>query len=170
MAGISVDKNPEYPAQTIICFYGRRPVYGNFFIMPFQCGGRRFNCSEQYFQYKKAMFFQDQKTANKIMKTSSPGQQKKLGRRVRGYNESKWSEVRSEVMLHGLIQKFSQNPEAKKSLLATGDARLAECKDKIWGNGLALNNPNAANPRKWRGTNLLGQVLEKVRENLSKEE
>lgn len=53
-------------------------------------------------------------------------------------------------------------------LLETGDAVLVEASplDKIWGIGLARDNADASNPKKWKGLNLLGKALMAVREDL----
>jgi len=43
-------------------------------------------------------------------------------------------------------------------LLSTGDKILVEAspKDNVWGIGLDEESPDAANPKRWPGTNLLG--------------
>jgi len=38
--------------------------------------------------------------------------------------------------------------------------------DKIWGIGLGEDDPARLDPRKWKGTNWLGEVLTKLRDNL----
>jgi len=54
--------------------------------------------------------------------------------------------------------------------LVNGHTRLSGFKasplDLIWGIGFAANDPNAFTPNKWRGMNLLGQVLDEVREHI----
>ncbi len=54
----------------------------------------------------------------------------------------------------------------KQQLLDTGDSILAECavKDLVWGIGLSMKDPNRFDTTKWRGRNLLGNLLMKVRE------
>lgn len=158
-------KNPENPAQTVTLFYGRQPVLSNFYICPFKIGKLKFNSTEMFFQQRKALFFEDYKMADKIMRAKSPGQQKKLGRLVKGYNEERWTRVRTQTMESGCIAKFTQNQHAKEVLLATGDSKLAECSltDRVWGVGLRLNDPKASNPKNWCGQNLMGSVLENVR-------
>jgi predicted NAD-dependent protein-ADP-ribosyltransferase YbiA (DUF1768 family) len=37
---------------------------------------------------------------------------------------------------------------------------------QIWGIGLPADSPDVQNPNKWKGLNVLGQVLMKVREDL----
>ena len=39
--------------------------------------------------------------------------------------------------------------------------------DRIWGVGMRSNDPNIRDPKKWKGQNILGFALMKVRENLS---
>lgn len=169
--GIVEGENPENQAQTLILFYGRRPIYSNFVMTMFKVDGRQFNCTEQYFQYQKAKYFDDQPTAGQIMKTGSPARQKKLGRSVKGYDEQRWRQIRMKVMEDGCMAKFTQNQKAKETLLATGDKILVECtpNDRVWGNGLHLSDKRALCPKKWRGTNLMGQVLMKVRNLVANE-
>ena len=170
--GEVVGRNPTNLAQTIILFYGRQPVYSNFYILPFKTDGRQFNCTEQYFQYRKAIYFGDVKTAAKIMKTISPRQQKKLGRQVNRYEEQRWKQVRFKIMEEGCMAKFTQNNGEREKLLATGDSRLAECSptDKIWAIGLSLTDHRALNPKKWKGQNLMGAVLENVRDCIAEKD
>ena len=72
------------------------------------------------------------------------------------------------VVYEGLIAKFSQNDELRKRLIDTGDSTLAECavKDKIWGIGLSMTDPDRMDIAKWRGQNLLGYALMMVRSRL----
>ena len=56
-----------------------------------------------------------------------------------------------------------------QKLLKTGDIILAEASpyDKIYGIGLKPNDPRVQDPTQWKGQNLLGKALMKVREELS---
>ena len=38
--------------------------------------------------------------------------------------------------------------------------------DNIWGIGLAADDPRAADPAQWQGTNWLGETLDRVRQQL----
>ena len=57
------------------------------------------------------------------------------------------------------------------ALVYTGQRRLAEASphDKLWGIGLSACGYRASSPGTWRGSNLLGQALEHVRETLCSE-
>ena len=67
------------------------------------------------------------------------------------------------------MHKFSQNADLKAFILATGDKIIVEASpvDRIWGVGLAPDNPYAWQPEKWQGRNLLGFALMEVRDILS---
>ena len=73
-----------------------------------------------------------------------------------------------QYMLLGNWHKFSQNRELREFLLSTGDSVLVEASpyDAIWGIRLAASSPEAQDPMKWRGQNLLGFALMEVRDEL----
>ena len=123
---------------------------------------------EQYMMYQKAICFNDTETAEKILKISDVAQIKALGRLVKNYDDNHWNGVRQIVVYEGLLAKFSQNDELKNQLKATGDAILAECavQDRIWGIGLSMKDENRFDRTKWKGQNLLGYALMKVRDKI----
>lgn len=118
--------------------------------------------------YKKAVCFKDKDTADKILEVDDVAYIKKLGRLVSNYNESYWNGIRQIVVFEGLLAKFSQNENLKEHLKATGNSILAECavKDRIWGIGLSMKDPDRFEVSKWTGQNLLGYALMMVREQL----
>jgi ribA/ribD-fused uncharacterized protein len=128
----------------------------------------RFLNNEQFMMYCKAKMFGDDETASKIIKATTPREHKALGRQVRGFDEAKWSEKRELYVRKGCHAKFSQNPEMLKFLLGTEGTELVEASpyDRIWGVGLAANNPAIHDKSKWLGLNLLGKCLMQVRTQL----
>lgn len=80
--------------------------------------------------------------------------------------------LRFDIVTFGNVAKFSQHPELAAHLRATGDAVLVEASpvDKVWGIGLSAGDANANDPTAWRGLNLLGFSLMRVRRILNKEE
>lgn len=140
----------------------------NWFYCNFIVDGVHFNSGEQYMMYSKAMLMGDQETAAKILEQRDFSKIKKLGRLVTPFDSQKWNACKEEVMFKGLKAKFEQNPELKAQLLETGEAILAEAaqKDLIWGIGLRITSPSRFDRSKWKGQNLLGKTLMKVREAL----
>ena len=57
-----------------------------------------FSSSEQMFMWFKAKFFDDQEIADKIYKSSSPEEARRLGRSVKNYDEVRWDRVRVMYM------------------------------------------------------------------------
>ena len=95
--------------------------------------------------------------------------QRKFGRQVKYFKNDIWLKHRYDIVFRGNLEKFSQSSELKLFLLGTGNKYLAESSptDLIWGIGLSDQDPERFDMKKWRGTNLLGEVLMKVRENLN---
>lgn len=156
---------------TIIKFYDPHKENGylsNWFISPFSYAGKRYFSCEQYLMEQKALTFGDDEIAEKIMKSRNLSEIKRLGRQVARYNENLWKTIRPQVMRRGLRAKFQQNPELLLALLGTGNAILAECapRDAIWGIGLGVDDPRCDDTKEWRGRNLLGRALMRVREDL----
>ncbi|OCG77517.1 hypothetical protein A9G44_04670 [Gilliamella sp. Occ4-3] len=118
--------------------------------------------------YSKALLFKDIESANAILSIPSSKMQKKLGQTVRNFDENIWNKHKKEIVFEGNYAKFSQNDELKKYLLSTKDKVLAEASpyDKIWGIGLSIDDEMRFNMAKWRGKNLLGEVLMQVRKAL----
>ncbi|MFD2352846.1 NADAR family protein [Nonomuraea ferruginea] len=118
----------------------------------------------------KALLFGDEVAAEKILAAAHPGEAKKLGRAVGGFDEETWAAHRYEIVVRGNLAKFGQHAELKEFLLTTGGRVLVEASplDRVWGIGLAADDPAAASPATWRGLNLLGFALMDVRDALAR--
>jgi ribA/ribD-fused uncharacterized protein len=134
----------------------------------FTVDGVEYRCAEQFMMAEKAALFGDMTTRKRILTTGSPRAQKALGRQVSPFDEARWTAACREIVYRGNVAKFSQNPDLRDLLLATGDLTLAEASptDRIWGIGLAAENPRATKRSAWRGTNWLGEALMRVRAEL----
>ena len=125
-------------------------------------------CMEQYMMAAKAELFGDKEIRDQILKCSDQKQIKALGRKVRGFDQAVWDKFKYAIVLNGNWLKFSQNRELREFLLSTGDSVLVEASpyDNIWGIRLSANSPEAWDPFRWRGQNLLGFALMEVRDEL----
>ena len=135
---------------------------------PFVVEGQYYNCTEQYMMAEKARIFGDEEIRQQILAEYSQMAMKKLGRKVRNYDDEIWKEKRFDVVVKGNIAKFSQNEKLLDFLLSTDDKILVEAspKDTFWGIGLDESSFEAIQPRKWIGENLLGFALMEVRDIL----
>jgi len=147
-------------------------IYSQWHPSNFTIDGIEYNCCEQYMMAKKALTFNDQESYKMIMYSDNPRDQKAFGRRVKNFNAEVWSVISREVVYQANYAKFTQNPELRKQLMATGDLEIVEASpyDKIWGIGLGEEDPRAWDKSQWEGTNWLGEAIMRVRETLKNEE
>lgn len=139
--------------------------FSNLYKTSFFIDDNCFNCVEQAVQFYKAQYFGDMKTAETIMKISEPIAQRCLGRKIKKYDFRKWLKVSNEFMWKAVYAKFQQNPELKQLLLKTNGWYLAyaDTVDYTYSTGLSKFHKNAYNKKQWKGKNLLGKQLMKLR-------
>lgn len=153
----------------VILFYGKNgsyPEFSNFYLSDFTIDGETYPSVEHYFMWEKArMFDPDGEAIKQMSNEKTPQQMKKLGKMVKNFDAQEWDDYSADIMLRGLMAKFNQNEILKKKLLDTEGAILAEASpfDRKWGIGMGVSNPDSRDPEKWRGKNLLGQLLMKTR-------
>ena len=142
-----------------------KACFSQWFVAPFQIDGITYPTAEHYMMAGKARLFDDQAVLKEILVTSDPDMVKRLGRKVKNYDESAWVEHRFQIVVDGNYAKFSQNQKLKQYLLSTADKVIVEASplDKIWGTGLAQDHPDSNSPHLWQGLNLLGFALMEVR-------
>ena len=117
---------------------------------------------------EKARLFYDHDAAARIMSSPDPREHKRICRAVRNFDCATWDRVREDAVLAGTFAKFTQNPAMKQHLMSTGSKLLAEASpfDTVWGIGLRADDPEAQDPRRWQGKNLLGKALSAVRDTI----
>jgi ribA/ribD-fused uncharacterized protein len=96
-----------------------------------------FTCAEQFYMFSKSLFFGDAQTYTRILSTTDPKEQKKFGQKVVGFDEWKWTCVKSRVCRVGNWYKFLQNEGMRVVLLGTERRELVEAarSDRVWGIG-----------------------------------
>ena len=144
----------------INCFDGKWAFLSNFYWNEIEHEGIVYPTNEHFFQAMKTL---DNDERCQIANCLTPGQAKRMGRRVA--LRSDWEKVKEDVMFEGLCLKFSDEQLADW-LLETGDEYLEEgttWHDNEWGNCSCSKCKNIV------GKNKLGKLLMRVRE-LVKEE
>ena len=141
-------------SKVIDSFRGKFHWLSNFYSCSVHYEGLTFGNTEAAFQAAKCL---DMKERERFFSLSG-GQAKRLGKRVELRPD--WEDVKIDIMRQVLKSKFTQNPELREKLIATGDAELIEgnnWRDFYWGvcNG--------------KGQNHLGKLLMEVRVELKGE-
>jgi len=143
-----------------IKFYKTQDEYGcfsNFAPFPISIDEKEWPTSEHYFQAQK---FSGTEHEEAIRLAKSPMIASAMGRDRSRPLRKDWEQVKDEVMLKAVREKFRQHTNLAAILLATRDAQIIEhtVNDSYWGDG-----------GHGRGKNMLGQILMQVREELRQE-
>lgn len=136
----------------ITSFRGRWTKLGNYSSCVVFYKGHAYQSVEHAYQAQKSL---DPGVQKLIRDCPTPATAKKTARAVRLRED--WEQVKDQVMLDLLREKFVQEPE-RSILLSTGDEELVEgnwWKDTYWGQ-CPLGN----------GKNMLGKLLMQVRSEL----
>lgn len=138
----------------------------------FVIDGVRYATAEHYMMAAKARLFGDDLLCASILRAATPGEAKALGRRIEGFDEATWCAHRFAIVVEANIAKFGQSEPLRAFLLATGERVLVEAspQDRVWGIGVARTDPDAADPARWQGLNLLGFALMAARARLRETE
>ncbi len=146
-------------------------VFSQWFPSNFIIDGVEYTSCEQYMMAKKAILFKDYISLDKIMNTKIPKEQKALGRAIKNFDKDKWEAVCREIVYEGNYAKFTQNPDLKDALLATGNKEIVEAspEDNIWGIGMRESHSDILDKSKW-GTNWLGEAIMRVRKTILEED
>lgn len=161
-----------------VFFWGHRPrkdgqidkqCFSQWWNSSFKINDISYPSAEVYMMAEKARLFNDKEMEHKIITSSNPGAAKQFGREIRNFKQDVWNQNRFDIVVRGNKAKFEQNENLKNFLLNTKNRVLVEASpvDKIWGIGLAQDDPKSENPENWNGLNLLGFALMKVRSILN---
>lgn len=141
-----------------IKFYRTKEKHGylsNFYKSPFIYGDKEWPTVEHFFQASK---FIDKVAKELIRVMPSPMGAAIYGRNNNVYELRKdWDKVKNKIMYTGVYQKFVQNHDLRKKLLATEKRLIIEhtANDSYWADG-----------GDGSGLNYLGLTLMKVRERI----
>jgi ribA/ribD-fused uncharacterized protein len=145
-----------------------RSCLSQWYPSEFTIAGVEYATAEHWMMASKAKLFHDDESLSQIIKSSSPREAKKLGRKVKHFSDQLWSQHRVQFVYQGNLAKFVQNESLRAFLVNTGDRVLVEASpnDDLWGIGVDADDERAIHPFTWRGENLLGFILMEVRTKL----
>ena len=166
LSGHKVTSRTSY---NVTCFFGELNLLSNFHRCSFNSNGYTFSSSEQFIQYTKCRYFDNNKLAERILKTDDAFQCKSLAREVRYSNDKeRWLDVAKDLCLPRIRSKFEQNENVKQFLPHTGKQTLVEgAYDRLWESGIPIHHKDCLNPSMWNSQGLLGEILCQVHAELS---
>lgn len=133
--------------------------FSNYYICSITIDEKEYNSVESFYHSSKYIKT-NPKAAERIRGLFSPGLCKKVLNEfiLTEDEQNNWNRIHILVMKRALFTKFITNNELAKTLISTEDSKLIynKTEDEYWGSG-------ADN----RGQNLLGRLLEEVRDVLT---
>lgn len=102
-------------------FTGDYYFLSNFYMAPVSYNGWDYTNNEAAFQAQKT---KNRRLRFQLFSKASPSEAKATGRKID--LRSDWEEVKDKVMYEIVLAKFTQNPDLKEKLLATGNEHLEE--------------------------------------------
>lgn len=148
----------------VTIFSGKLSKLSNLHQCDLKLDGRTWHSVEQYVQFNKAVTVGDQEKAARIMSTDDSQEAMYIGKSI-NTEHSSWGEKAAEVMKAALLVKFS-DPAFKLALQMTESIIGESIQHKVWGTGLSMGHQQAFNPRQWKGENVTGKLLSKVKSEL----
>ncbi|EFP00052.1 hypothetical protein CRE_18939 [Caenorhabditis remanei] len=159
-------------------FYRKVSPFSNHHPAEFDCGEsinfeetKHFSCSEQYYMYNKASLLEDRQLMKSVLEADNPRAMKSMCSKgaLNGWSDSVWNEHKENVMYIGSCAKYRASQHLRYALFLTTGSKLVECApfDNVWGIGIDLKEAVSNESVSIRsGMNLLGKILDRVREEL----
>ena len=147
-------------------FRGKYYFLSNFYSCKVEWEGLTYENNEAAFQSAKCIKLEQRKNFLGL----DPSSAKRKGRRVKLRDD--WEEVKDQIMYEIVLNKFSQNEELRKKLIATGDEYLEEGNtwhDTYWGvcNGKGKKIDKVIKNKTWeQEVKEESKILMQVREEL----
>jgi ribA/ribD-fused uncharacterized protein len=156
------------PRRHCYLFWKSPHIFNPLVHTPFKVDGIEYMCVDQYVLCHKALMFNDPETHDKARIATTGKDFRELSKTIKNYDHSIWLRKRLGVMTDANYYKFSQNPELRTKLFLTEDDVIvfANPYDTVWGVGMDENDRNVVYRDRWRGDNLLGEALMRVRDEL----
>ncbi|KAK5965317.1 hypothetical protein GCK32_002306 [Trichostrongylus colubriformis] len=129
---------------------------------------QNFSSAEQFYMWTKARFCKDFSAANAVLYLKDPKMIKQVDSQLKNVDMNEWMKFSWKVRMKAAMAKFKQNRRMRYQLFRTIGSTLVEANvdDTYWGIGLSIDDPNIADPSKWRGANVMGEVLMQIRDVL----
>lgn len=125
-----------------------------------------YTCTQHFLMAEKTRLLHDSDALTLILKAGHPDEVKQLEYRGQIFEPNLWDGYYFEIIRRANMAKFTQNSQLGDYLTSTQGKYLVEADpdDADLGIGMPKDHPDIMHPDKWRGKNLLGFTLSKVRD------
>lgn len=106
-------------SNTTMVFFSRNSILSNHHPSRFIIDGKTFHTMEHYLALQRAVLSGNKALIKKAKAASDPRQAKYILNTLREDHKEEWAQMREEITLEGLREKFSQNPSLKAYLCDT---------------------------------------------------
>jgi len=151
---------------------GEHDFLSSFYVHPFDYKGHTYTTAYQAIMATIASKFGDDEKAKEIRAIEDAADIELTWDKLTGVTHTAWNLQLESLIIKVNRVKFANGSDLAAKLLKTGDAQIAAIPpdnemDRFQGIGLTQENPNSANPSKWKGKNVVGLALEQIREELA---
>lgn len=161
---LSLTRAKTVTRQNHVYFQSAASPLSNLYRCDLEVFGKPFTSAEQAFQWRKAQVANDTNAQEMIWKARDPYTQKKIGAQIN--SNQNWDDIKIAVLEEISWAKYNQNADLKNVIMNTGECKLVEAtKDPYWGCG-AIITAQATKQHTWRGQNITGATLAKIRTQL----
>ena len=145
-------KEVPYKQDSKTFVYNEHSPFSAMYLAEFTVNGHMYRSATQYIEHQKTLLFRDQKTAEKILKSTDPEETESF--KVRDFDEEKWKDHVEDIGFKAAFHKFRQNPNLTERLLATGRLHLGYAVPcEVHGTGVPISSPEALQREHWSGDN-----------------
>ena len=149
-----------------VLFRSYKDPLSNFYKCKLQVEDLTFFSSEQYYQYLKCDKVCNIIAKQKVLASSTAAEAKLATKHLTAAENKVWREHCNEAMYKVLTVKAEQCSAFLNALIDSGTSHLFEAtSDDYWGCGLDLKYAKNTNPNFYPGNNVLGDLLEKIRDD-----
>lgn len=147
-------------------FYTKSCTESNFYPHAFAYDGRKLPTAEHHLMRAKAQLMGDLYAIAMIEAAPSALAAKRLGRKVKPWNQGLWDDNCDRIMEDILVAKFNSTPGMRAYILGIeGHFYEASPRDKVWGIGIGVKQAEAGAPH--NGQNKLGLALDRARARIA---
>lgn len=146
-----------------IAFASEHSYCSNFATANVMYKGRYYTSAEHAYQATKARMSGYKKLADDIRDIHNPYYVKKLGGGIEKAEE--WDSISEGIMEEIMREKFTQNPDLMERLISSTYSDFYEMTtDRKWGTGIKITGNRPIDPRLFKGDNVTGHILRKLKE------